>query len=156
MSISDVQQSGFISVKAVLLCRGICQLPAMLSTTAPRVGVGVGKLGHGAYTVQARTVHKGNLAATWVNKVLDNPLPLGVGALVVGLLQLRRIREREERKAASGVKEEEVQIAEEWKVIFSSFTDFLVPGIKTMKHFLGLLLQVIAPATCFESLGCSQ
>jgi len=27
------------------------------------------------------------------NKVMDNPLPLGVGALVVGILQLRRIRE---------------------------------------------------------------
>jgi len=78
--------------------------------------VGVGRLGHGARIVQTRTVHKGNLAATWVNKVLDNPLPLGVGALVVGLLQLRRIREREERKAASGVKGEEVKIAEEWKV----------------------------------------
>ena len=153
MSISDVQHSGFISMKAVLVCRGICQLPAMLSTTALRVGVGVGKLGHGAYLVQARTVHKGNLAATWVNKVLDNPLPLGVGALVVGLLQLRRIMEREERKAASGVKEEEVQIAEEWKVIFSAF---LEPGNKTRKHLLGVLLQVITLATCFESLGCSQ
>jgi len=87
--------------------------------------------------VPARTLHKGNLAASWVNKVLDNPLPLGVGALVVGLLQLRRIREREERKAASGVKkeEEEVKLAEEWKS--------------------GVLLQVIALATCFESLGCS-
>ena len=98
-------------------------------------------------------MHKGNLAATWVNKVLDNPLPLGVGALVVGLLQLRRIMEREERKAASGVKEEEVQIAEEWKVIFSAF---LEPGNKTRKHLLGVLLQVITLATCFESLGCSQ
>ena len=88
----------------------------MISTTALRVGVGLKKLGHlDVRLVQARQVHKGNLAATWVNKVLDNPLPLGVGALVVGLLQLRRIREREERKAASNV-EEEVKIAEEWKV----------------------------------------
>ena len=88
----------------------------MISTTALRVGVGLRKLGHhDVRLVQARQVHKGNLAATWVNKVLDNPLPLGVGALVVGLLQLRRIREREERKAASNV-EEEVKIAEEWKV----------------------------------------
>ena len=88
----------------------------MISTTALRVGVGLRKLGHlDVRLVQARKVHKGNLAATWVNKVLDNPLPLGVGALVVGLLQLRRIREREERKAASNV-EEEVKIAEEWKV----------------------------------------
>jgi len=89
---------------------------AMISTTALRVGVGLRKLGHlDVRLVQARKVHKGNLAATWVNKVLDNPLPLGVGALVVGLLQLRRIREREERKAASNV-EEEVKLAEEWKV----------------------------------------
>ena len=91
----------------------------MLSTTALRVGVGAGRLCQGA--APARTLHKGNLAARWVNKVLDNPLPLGAGALVVGLLQLRRIREREERKAASGVKEEEVELAEEWKVIFPPF-----------------------------------
>ena len=90
--------------------------------------------------VPARTLHKGNLAASWVNKVLDNPLPLGAGALVVGLLQLRRIREREERKAASGVKkEEEVELAEEWKVIIPSCS---VPGIKTRKHLL-----VRCPAT---------
>ena len=93
----------------------------MLSTTALRVGVGVGRLGHGGSMVPARTLHKGNLAASWVNKVLDNPLPLGAGALVVGLLQLRRIREREERKAASGVKEEEEgKLAEEWKVMLLS------------------------------------
>ena len=94
----------------------------MLSTTALRVGVGVTRLGSGGgHRIQARALHKGSLAATWVNKVLDNPLPLGAGALVVGLLQLRRIREREERKAASGVKEEEeVKIAEEWKVIIPS------------------------------------
>ena len=90
----------------------------MLSTTAFRVGVGAGRLGYGGWMVPARTLHKGNLAARWVNKVLDNPLPLGAGALVVGLLQLRRIREREERKAASGAKEEEIKLAEEWKVIF--------------------------------------
>jgi len=88
----------------------------MLSTTAFRVGVGAGRLGYGGWMVPARTLHKGNLAARWVNKVLDNPLPLGAGALVVGLLQLRRIREREERKAASGAKEEEIKLAEEWKV----------------------------------------
>ena len=94
----------------------------MLSTTALRVGVGVRRLGSGGgHRIQARALHKGSLAATWVNKVLDNPLPLGAGALVVGLLQLRRIREREERKAASGVKEEEeVKIAEEWKVTIPS------------------------------------
>ena len=93
----------------------------MLSTTALRVGVGVTRLGNGEHRIQARALHKGSLAATWVNKVLDNPLPLGAGALVVGLLQLRRIREREERKAASGVKEEEeAKIAEEWKVIIPS------------------------------------
>ena len=91
----------------------------MLSTTALRVGVGVvaGRLG-GRMT-PVRRLHKDNVAARWVNKVLDNPLPLGAGALVVGLLQLRRIREREERKAASGVKEKDVELAEEWKVIFS-------------------------------------
>ena len=144
-------------MKAVLVCRGICQIfPDMLSTTALRVGVGVGRLGHGGHMVQARTLHKGNLAATWVNKVLDNPLPLGVGALVVGLLQLRRIREREERKAASGVKEEEVKIAEEWKVIFPYFTEILEPGMKIKKHSPGVLLQITAPETCFESLGCRQ
>jgi len=94
----------------------LCKFPAMLSTTALRVGVGVvaGRLG-GRMT-PVRRLHKDNVAARWVNKVLDNPLPLGAGALVVGLLQLRRIREREERKAASGVKEKDVELAEEWKV----------------------------------------
>ena len=29
---------------------------------------------------------------------MDNPLPLGVGALVVGILQWRRIQKRETRK----------------------------------------------------------
>jgi len=32
--------------------------------------------------------------STYLNKVLDNPLPLGAGALVVGLIQWKRIRER--------------------------------------------------------------
>jgi phosphatidylserine decarboxylase len=33
----------------------------------------------------------------YLNKILDNPLPLGVGALVVGLVQWRRIKERNAR-----------------------------------------------------------
>jgi len=32
------------------------------------------------------------------NKVMDNPLPLGAGALVVGILQWKRIKEREEER----------------------------------------------------------
>lgn len=36
--------------------------------------------------------------SVYVNKVLDNPLPLGVGALVVGIIQWRRIRERNARE----------------------------------------------------------
>ena len=49
------------------------------------------------------------------NKVMDNPLPLGVGALVVGILQLRRIRERESRKSeSSGCSD--VQLADPWQV----------------------------------------
>ena len=38
-------------------------------------------------------------ARAYFNKILDNPLPLGLGALVVGLLQLKRVRERESRQA---------------------------------------------------------
>ena len=49
------------------------------------------------------------------NKVMDNPLPLGVGALVVGILQLRRIRERESRKSEfSGCTD--VQLVDPWQV----------------------------------------
>jgi len=39
-----------------------------------------------------------NVIKRYINNVLDNPLPLGVGALVVGILQLRRIRDRERHK----------------------------------------------------------
>ena len=35
---------------------------------------------------------KQNLLGAYVQKVLDNPLPLGAGALVVGLIQWKRIR----------------------------------------------------------------
>ena len=125
-----------IIYRGAYLAEGSSNLPAMLSTTALRVGVGAGRLGHGGRMAPARTLHQGNVAARWVNKVLDNPLPLGAGALVVGLLQLRRIREREERKAASGVKEEEVKLAEEWKVIFP----FHEPGMKNREHLPGVLL----------------
>ena len=65
---------------------------------------------------RSRGLHQGPVGG-WVRKVLDNPLPLGAGALVVGILQLRRIREREERRAAQGpVAEGEVQLAPEWQV----------------------------------------
>ena len=33
-------------------------------------------------------------ATSYINKLLDNPLPLGVGALVVGLVQWKHIQAR--------------------------------------------------------------
>ena len=50
--------------------------------------------------------------------MLDNPLPLGAGALVVGLLQLRRIRERESRRQEQEKQEgeQEATPAEAWQV----------------------------------------
>ena len=52
-------------------------------------------------------------ARTYFNKVLDNPLPLGAGALVVGLLQLKRIRDREASKVSEA---QEVCEAAPWQV----------------------------------------
>ena len=64
--------------------------------------------GHG----QSQTKDK---VSQFFNKVMDNPLPLGVGALVVGVLQWRRIQERESRKLeATGCFE--IQLAEPWQV----------------------------------------
>eukprot|EP00088_Acartia_fossae_P010141 TRINITY_DN15007_c0_g1_i1.p1 TRINITY_DN15007_c0_g1~~TRINITY_DN15007_c0_g1_i1.p1 ORF type:complete len:400 (+),score=19.70 TRINITY_DN15007_c0_g1_i1:122-1321(+) len=39
---------------------------------------------------------KENILKSYLQKVLDNPLPIGAGALVVGLVQWRRIRKRNE------------------------------------------------------------
>ena len=66
---------------------------------------------------RSRGLHQGPVGG-WIRKVLDNPLPLGAGALVVGILQLRRIREREGRRAAQGPGAEkgEVQLAPDWQV----------------------------------------
>ena len=59
----------------------------------------------------------GNKVSQYFNKVLDNPLPLGVGALVVGVLQWRRIREREARKEAeAGAGGEAASAAPAWQV----------------------------------------
>ena len=52
-------------------------------------------------------------ARAYFNKILDNPLPLGLGALVVGLLQLKRVRERESRQARDV---EEISQAAPWQV----------------------------------------
>jgi len=47
------------------------------------------------YLSQTKSQDSSKSAATnFINKVLDNPLPLGVGALVVGLLQWKRIQAR--------------------------------------------------------------
>jgi len=46
---------------------------------------------------QQQEPEKSNVSK-YLNKVLDNPLPLGVGALVVGLVQWRRIKERNSRE----------------------------------------------------------
>ena len=54
-------------------------------------------------------------AGAWVRKVLDNPLPLGAGALVVGLLHLRRITRREVVMQEEQ-EEQEVALAAGWQV----------------------------------------
>ena len=54
-------------------------------------------------------------AKNFFNKILDNPLPLGAGALVVGILQLKRIKERESRKLPEAGGEGAVEAAP-WQV----------------------------------------
>lgn len=51
----------------------------------------------------------------YFNKVAENPLPLGVGALVVGLLQWKRIKEREARKQSED-SAGDVRLADDWQV----------------------------------------
>lgn len=53
---------------------------------------------------------------SYINKVAENPLPLGVGALVVGLLQWKRIQEREVRKQSADNAGGAVSLAEDWQV----------------------------------------
>ena len=55
-------------------------------------------------------------ASDFFNKIIDNPLPLGVGALVVGVLQWRRIQEREARKLEVAERLGEVVEADPWQV----------------------------------------
>jgi len=50
------------------------------------------------YLVNARRCAHQKSFKEHVKFIFDNPLPLGAGALVVGILQLRRIRERDLRK----------------------------------------------------------
>jgi len=58
-----------------------------------------------------------NIFSKYITRVMDNPLPLGVGALVVGILQLRRISEREKRKElANEIEEAEPKLADPWQV----------------------------------------
>jgi len=52
----------------------------------------------------------------YVRKVLERPLPLGVGALVVGFLQIKRIRDRETRQERVREKEGVVGVADDWQV----------------------------------------
>jgi len=83
-----------------------------------RVGVGV----QTGSKLLVRRNHGGgqdrkNTFSRYVTKVLDNPLPLGVGALVVGILQFRRIQEREKRKeSVIGNETGDVNVAAPWQV----------------------------------------
>jgi len=79
-----------------------------------RAGVRLGSVG-------VRRCHGGgqdsrNVFSKYITRVLDNPLPLGVGALVVGILQLRRIQEREKRKEVKETEEVRPSLAEPWQV----------------------------------------
>lgn len=81
-----------------------------------RAGVGLG-------SVLVRRCHgdggqdSKNIFSKYITRVMDNPLPLGVGALVVGILQLRRISEREKRKElANETEEAEPKLADPWQV----------------------------------------
>jgi len=58
-----------------------------------------------------------SMLSGYVMKVLDNPLPLGVGALVVGILQLKRIKDREKRKElVSETESKDPKLADPWQV----------------------------------------
>jgi len=93
-----------------------------------------------------------NVITKYVSKVMDNPLPLGVGALVVGILQLRRIREREKRKEFAET-EEKTCLAEPWQVTcyrslplrhvsraWGALNDVHLPGI-VRRWVLGLYVR---------------
>jgi len=59
------------------------------------------------YLSQTKSQDSSKSAATdFINKVLDNPLPLGVGALVVGLLQWKRIQARNKEQQPPDEKQE--------------------------------------------------
>lgn len=59
---------------------------------------------------------KQNLLGAYVQKVLDNPLPLGAGALVVGLIQWKRIRERNQAQLENSVEEKKGLEETDWQV----------------------------------------
>jgi len=71
-------------------------------------------LPHTRFCHHQKTEPPPNFLYTYIRKVIDNPLPIGAGALVVGLLQLKRIRKREER--LNNEESIEGTPAEEWKV----------------------------------------
>jgi phosphatidylserine decarboxylase len=61
---------------------------------------------------------KGGVLKTYWQKVIDNPLPIGAGALVVGILQWNRIRSRNEREELEGKEQIENKVLhpDDWKV----------------------------------------
>jgi len=59
---------------------------------------------------------KKNVLQVYLQKVLDNPLPIGAGALVVGLLQWKRIRERNEAQSTTEGHEIKVLSDDDWQV----------------------------------------
>jgi len=57
-----------------------------------------------------------NALSSYMQKVLDNPLPLGAGALVVGILQWKRIKSRNEAQQEKLESEVKVLSESDWQV----------------------------------------
>lgn len=59
---------------------------------------------------------QGSLLGRYVRRVLDNPLPIGAGALVVGILQWKRIRERSKEQVELEEKIHKVYTVDDWQI----------------------------------------
>eukprot|EP00092_Neocalanus_flemingeri_P004752 GFUD01005117.1.p1 GENE.GFUD01005117.1~~GFUD01005117.1.p1 ORF type:complete len:447 (+),score=147.56 GFUD01005117.1:211-1551(+) len=87
-----------------------------MALTRSRAGVGLGNVVVRRCHSDSGWKNRRNVVSGFIARVMDNPLPLGVGALVVGILQLRRIMEREKRKEVKETDEVQPSLADPWQV----------------------------------------